>query len=181
MPRRLGPFLPLLLVGLLLMMRETQTRAAERIGRGEQRALQVLDALGNAAERVAGGAPRLDELLAGVDAVERFAVEAPPGSDVDYARDRSYVYALARFTQRDVETNTLRSDWLLRAWPLDFGRTGDAEYQLGSDGVLWEGQNLRGRSGTETGFPPPFPEPEIADRPASWWKRPRPGQPAGQR
>lgn len=176
MSRRLGPLLPLLLVGLLLLVRETQVRAADRLARGEERAVSVLHALADAAREADDAAPRLAPLLHAASTLTPLQVDPALAGEVDYARDRSYVYGLARLLRRDDASGELRGDWVLRAWPLDFGHTGDAEFQLASDGVLWEGQNLRGRSGTETGFPPPFPEPEVGDRPAHWWERPRSDQ-----
>ena len=88
---------------------------------------------------------------------------------ITYARDDVYMYGAATNTRRDPATDVLIHGYILRAWPLQFGRTGDAEFQLSESGVLWEGQNRLGRSATDYGFPPTFPAPELGQPGAAWW------------
>ncbi|GJM20192.1 MAG: hypothetical protein DHS20C15_01070 [Planctomycetota bacterium] len=175
MSRRLGLLLPLLMLGLLVLLREVQSDGAARIARGEERALHVLDRFVSATDDIpAADVEALRAQLTGIEGLHAFTPENAQAGTAAYAQDRSYMYGLAQLAERDAQSGTLRQLWVLRAWPLDFGVTGDAEFQLGTDGVLWEGQNLRGRSGTDTGFPPPFPEPDVTTRPGGWWTRPRP-------
>jgi hypothetical protein len=74
----------------------------------------------------------------------------------------------------DKASGRRRSGWVLRAWPREFGVTGDLEFHIDDLGDVWHGQNEVGRSGTIEGFPPKFPDKEIGrPRQAVWW---RPGR-----
>jgi len=172
MARRLGPWLFLLLLLLAIALRWQEGTHAEKLLSGEARASATLAALHQACRSlVADGRPHPD--------LGRRALEAVPalrplpelsGGLVAYAADDVYVFGVVPQTQRAEAGGRTQSGWILRAWPLRFGTTGDREYQIGDDGVLWEGQNRLGRSGTDHGFPPVFPEPEIGLPRAPWWQ-----------
>lgn len=104
--------------------------------------------------------------------LERFpTLEARPelGTGlISYADDGDYLYALAVVSGVGAGSGGPREGFVLRAWPLDFGSTGDLEYQATEDGRLWEGMNYSGRSGTDFGFPPLFPEPDLSRIDAGW-------------
>ncbi len=85
-----------------------------------------------------------------------------------YAVGEFYMYGVHTVQQRQLD-DTFRDDYILRAWPLSFGHTGDVEYVL-QDGRLWIGANRIGRSGAEYGYPPPFPEQDIGE-PKTPWRR----------
>lgn len=90
-------------------------------------------------------------------------------NEITYAHDNVYMYGIATNAHRDPISGELVHGYVLRAWPLRYGRSGDAEFQLSDSGLLWEGQNRLGRSGTDYGFPPAFPQPEIGQPGAAWW------------
>lgn len=83
-----------------------------------------------------------------------------------YAVGEHYMYGIYTREIRQPD-GSLVDDYVLRAWPLAFGRTGDVEYVL-QDGQLWIGANRIGRSGAEFGFPPVFPEPDIGQPKVPW-------------
>jgi hypothetical protein len=85
--------------------------------------------------------------------------------DLAYARDDVYIYGL---TTTSSGTGRVIRGFILRAWPQEFGLTGDREFQIQQDGVLWMGLNRKGRSGTGFGFPPQFPDPEFAKPNPPW-------------
>ncbi|MHC5210033.1 MAG: hypothetical protein ACYTG2_04885 [Planctomycetota bacterium] len=94
---------------------------------------------------------------------------------ITYARNGTFMFGLATRTSTDTRTSAKEQGFILRAWPLEYGATGDFEYQLADDGSLWQGQNLLGRSGTAVGFPPRFPDPGIGKPDEAWWIVPLPG------
>jgi hypothetical protein len=95
-------------------------------------------------------------------------------AQVSYATDGRYLYGLAARTLSDDGGPT--HGFVLRAWPLEFGVSGDVEFHVTEDGRLWQSQNVIGRSGTRYGFPPRFPEPEIGQQGSPWWTELKPGQ-----
>ncbi len=171
MARRLGPLLLALLLLLAAALRWQQSARADRLLLGEARARAVLADLQQACTtQVADGRSHPDlarRALAAVPALRPLTdLGAGPTA---YAADGTYVFGVAPQSRRDERSGRVQPGWILRAWPRAFGVTGDREYQLGDDGVLWEGQNRVGRSGTERGFPPTFPEPDAGMPRAPWW------------
>jgi hypothetical protein len=176
MGRRLGP---LLLVALLLAaagVRLAESARAERLLSGEARARATLAELHRACAALAQDGRVVPDLagraLAAVPGLRRLADASREA--VVYAADAAYTYGLATQVRSEAETDRPHQGWILRAWPADFGATGDREYQLADDGVLWEGQNRLGRSGQRHGFPPAFPDPEVGQPRAPWWPVPLP-------
>ena len=106
-------------------------------------------------------------------------------SDLDdgrttYAQDEAYLYGLAVSAAGEREPNS-PPGFVLRAWPLEFGVSGDYEYMVTDAGPAWEGANIIGRSGTARAFPPSYPrEPEPKKR-SPWWPIELPAPDAAQR
>jgi hypothetical protein len=176
MGRRLGP---LLLVVLLLAAAGVRLAESTRAGRlldGEAQARATLAELHRACAALAQDGRVTPDLagraLAAVPGLRRLPDVSREA--VAYATDGAFVYGLATQLRTDADTVRPRQGWILRAWPADFGTSGDREYQLADDGVLWEGQNRLGRSGTRHGFPPAFPEPDAGQPRAPWWTVPLP-------
>jgi hypothetical protein len=176
MARKLGV---LLLTALLLGsvgLRVMESRRADALLDGEARARATLAALLRASrpftERGAPHPGLRGEVLQAAPGLQPLTDLGTEG--ISYAEDGAYMYALARHPHREEPAGTLVEGWVLRAWPLRFGATGDAEYYLTEAGQLWEGQNRLGRSGTEQGFPPPFPDPDVGQPKAPWWTVPLP-------
>jgi len=164
----------LLLVATLLLAVGLRLRSAERAERlfvGEAVARERLRDLGRALDvALDGSTPAAQRLalfgrLLGQEPLPQAATDVTA-----YGRDEVYVYGLGLTTQVDGE-GRLRPGWVLRAWPRQFGVTGDLEFHLDQTGTFWEGQNEVGRSGLEQGFPPAFPERELVsqDKHKSWW------------
>jgi hypothetical protein len=176
MGRRLGPLLLVVLLLAAAGVRVAQSARAGRLLAGEAQARATLAELHRACAALAQDGRVVPDLpgraLAGVPGLRRLPDASREA--VVYARDEGYLYGLATQVRTDTETDRTRQGWILRAWPADFGTTGDREYQLADDGVLWEGQNRLGRSGTRHGFPPDFPEPEVGQPRAPWWQVPLP-------
>jgi len=176
MVRRMGRrFGPLLLVALLLAAAAVRLAESARAGRllaGEARARATLAELHRACAALAQDGRSVPDLagraLAAVKGLRRLADVSREA--VVYATDDDYVYGLATQVRTDADTDRPHQGWILRAWPADFGTSGDREYQLADDGALWEGQNRIGRSGTRHGFPPAFPEPDVGQPRAPWWQ-----------
>ena len=171
MERRLGPLLLVLLLLLAAAVRVVESARADRLLQGEARARETLAGLHRACAALAQDGRAVPDLatraLATVPAVRR--LPEVRRELVVYGADAAYVYGLAAQVRTDERTGRPQQGWILRAWPLDFGRSGDREYQLGDDGTLWEGQNRLGRSGTSYAFPPEFPEPDVGQPRAPWW------------
>jgi hypothetical protein len=164
----------LLLVLLLLLgaaLRRQEAVRSEHLLAGEAAARSTLVELHAACQDlVRDGRPRPDLARAAFDAVPGLRPLPELGSDgVAYAADDAYVYGLAGQSRRDERTGRFLPGWILRAWPVRFGGTGNREYQLTDDGTLWEGQNRLGRSGTDYGFPPDFPDPDVGQPRTPWW------------
>lgn len=170
MERRLGPVILGLLVLLAGLLRCHESARAGQILEGEAHALETLVALEDACVRLAGdGETHPDFARQALAAVPSLEPLADLGAEsVAYAADEVYVYGVAAQAKRDERSGRLLSGWIVRAWPVAFGLTGDREYQLADDGLLWQSQNRAGRSGTTTGFPPGFPEPDVGLPRAPW-------------
>jgi hypothetical protein len=171
MTRHAGPILVLLAVLGMVGVRWAGARRAETIVAGEERARVSVLALVQAARSALQRDARLPRLQDGLAAAVP-GLSPLPGlgsAEISYASDGVYVYGLATQTHHDAESGAPRPGFVLRAWPLRFGISGDLEYHAGDDGVLWEGQNRTGRSGTSQGFPPVFPEPDVGADGAPWW------------
>ncbi|MCB9899157.1 MAG: hypothetical protein H6825_14225 [Planctomycetes bacterium] len=171
MPRASGLVVLAVLLLAIVAFRTSSSQRADRMLVNEDRARHVVAALHRAAraELDAGRTqPALAALLPAAPGLQPLPDRGDGRSE--YARDDVYVYGFARVpVKRDDGSEA--PGYVLRAWPLRFGRTGDTEWHLDQDGVLWEGQNELGRSGFERAFPPPFPEPELAEESALWWRR----------
>jgi len=173
MNRLSGLYVFLVLVVLTAGLRFTVAQGrSERILRGEARAVATLGALAEASRAaLAGGGPH-----PGLAAIAR----SRPGlelldelsrDDRSYARDEVYLYGLAPTSHRAEDSEEIAHGFILRAWPREFGITGDTELYVTEDGALWQSQNRLGRSGTTQGFPPPFPDPMIGEERSPWWRR----------
>ena len=171
MTRASGVLLLLLLVLVAAALRGLEGSRSQRLSAGEVAALDTLADLDRACRDLArDGRPRPDLAQAALAAVPALhPLGAPAADGVAYAADEAYVFGIAGQTRRDERSGRLVPGWIVRAWPLRFGVTGNREYQLADDGQLWEGQNRLGRSGTEYGFPPPFPDPEAGQPRTPWW------------
>ena len=171
MSRNLGTVLVLLLLTAVGLLRLDAQRRADRLTAGEGRALAVLAALQQASRRATARGDThpglVSSFLAGVPGVV-------PRSDLahgstTFAEDSVYLYGITPRSRADARTGAGKAGWVLRAWPLRFGSTGDREFQVDDDDHWLVGQNRIGRSGTSFGFPPAFPEPST-DLPRSpWW------------
>jgi hypothetical protein len=171
MSRTMGLLLLLLLLLAAAAVRWEDQRRADSLLAGEARARATLVAIAaQIQERLASGTPHAGlrgDVLAALPGLQ--VLPDSGTGEISYAHDDVYVYGCASRQHRDPETGEVLPGFLLRAWPLRFGTTGDLEYQLGDDGQLWEGQNRSGRSGTDYGFPPLFPDPFIGQPRAPWW------------
>jgi hypothetical protein len=165
---------PIFFVVLLLTMfatRAAERRSADHLLLGEAIARQTIAAL-HAVSLSAVQQGRVHPGLSGplLDALPDLTPLPELGSDhITYAHDKVYMYGAATNIRRDAVTNKIVYGFILRAWPMDYGRTGDAEFQVSDSGVLWEGQNRLGRSSTDYGFPPDFPAPGVGKAGTAWW------------
>ncbi len=171
MTRHTGPILVLLALLGMFAVRWDVSRRADAILVGEAQARATISALSVACQAALARIGRLPELReAASSAGTRVSGLPDLGSEgVAFASDDLYVYGLASRPHRDETGREMVAGFVLRAWPLRFGATGDLEYQIGDDGQLWEGQNRAGRSGTTYAFPPPFPEPGLGLVGTAWW------------
>jgi len=164
MTRLHGPVLFLLLLLLLGVVRAVAGAQANGLVEREAQARETVEAL-LAASLQAVGAGHAHPGLRG-DFLARFPSLQPRpelGNEaISYADDGEYLYALA------AASTATGQGFILRAWPLRFGHTGDVEFEGAEDGVLWEGMNCVGRSGTDVGFPPLFPDPDLDRATAGW-------------
>jgi hypothetical protein len=167
-------FVCLLLLAALLRW-HAGTRADGLI-ENEARTCRTLAALYDAsAEATQAGAPHPGLRAGFLSGVPDLTPIPGLGTEqISYARDADYMYALATRTTPDAHTSATRQGFIMRAWPLEFGATGDVEFRLADDGILWQCQNLSGRSGTDVGFPPRFLDPGGADQEEPWWIVPLP-------
>jgi len=166
-----GPILFLAVLGLMFGLRIAERRSAEALLAGEtvaRRTIAALHAVSLDAVSKGQAHPGLrDGLLA--ELPDLTPLPDLSTDSISYAHDEVYIYGVATNSLRDPETSTISEGYILRAWPLRYGRTGDAEFQLSQSGVLWEGQNRLGRSGTDYDYPPAFPEAEVGKPGAAWW------------
>jgi hypothetical protein len=167
-------------VGLLLLaglVRWHESRRASGLLEAEDRTRTALAALYDASRLATEDGVRhpglRGKILAGVPGLQ--PVPDLGTEQISYARDAEYMYGLATRTIPDARTSVVRQGFVLRAWPVEFGSTGDLDFQLADDGELWQGQNLVGRSGTSVGFPPRFPDPAVGKPDEAWWTVPLPG------
>jgi hypothetical protein len=170
MTRMHGPALFLLLVILLGLSRLITSSRADALVEREARARAVMgDLLAASLEAVARDRPHpgLREPF-----LSRFpTLHARPElstESISYADDGDYLYGLAATRTTGTESASSSHGFVLRAWPQDFGDTGDLEFQASDDGQLWEGSNSSGRSGAGFGFPPDFPQRDMDRRDAGW-------------
>lgn len=144
-----------------------EDRARTKIGELHDLSMQVL-ARGEAHPGLAWLIGERPEL--GLVSVPAEDFDPPP--ECELAVDEAYVYALTDTVERDPRTGERSFGYVLRAWPLRYGETGDLEFHVTDDGRLYGGQNRVGRSGFARGFPPPFPEPalETLGGESAWWR-----------
>ena len=165
MTRLHGPILFLLLLLMLVVARAVAGSRASGLVEREASARQTVQELLAASLREVGrGKPHpglRGEFLAGFPTLHE---RADLGNEsVSYADDGEYLYALAA-----ASSGSGGQGFILRAWPLRFGGPGDLEFEAADAGVLWEGMNCSGRSGTDVGFPPLFPDPDLGRSTAGW-------------
>jgi hypothetical protein len=168
-------FLGLLLLGTLLRC-HTAIRADTLLA-NEARTRETLATLFGVSQAITRSGTRhpglRGEVLAAVPELQ--PLPELSSEQISYAQDDLYIYGAATRTVTEAQTSSTRQGFVLRAWPLSFGSTGDFEFQLSDDGALWQGQNLLGRSGTSVAFPPRFPEPTLGNPDEAWWIVPLPG------
>lgn len=172
MTRLSGLLIALLLALLAVALRVQEHHRAGRLIEGEDHAREVVASLTAASlDELATGSPH-----PGLFALLRHTPGLAPLPDLgdppreSYARDDVYVYGLLTTARRADGDAPMVQGFVLRAWPVEFGVTGDLEYFATETGELWEGQNLLGRSGTGRGFPPPFGERPFTGRSGgTWW------------
>ena len=161
---RYAGFLIVLLLALTAVALRVHTQArSENLLESERRARATVMRLFEAshAHTAAGQAhPGLEALLAaepGLTLLEDGTAEQA------FAVDDVFVYGLV--TTADL-TARRSYGFILRAWPLHYGHTGDREYPIDEGGVLSDGLNQKVRGGTAK--PPPFPAPLIDDPSGPW-------------
>ncbi len=168
MTRHAGLIIIILLALVGVSLRWWTYERTDRLLAGEARALETFMALHEASQAIVDAGrphPGLAALLDAGPDLELLETESSVGHS--YARDDVYMYGLAT---RDIVNEDVRTyGYILRAWPREFGSTGDQEYHIQQDGRLWLGANERGRSGIERGFPPMFPDPLLGKRKVAWW------------
>ncbi len=171
MTRWSGLLIVVALVALIGLIRVREHALAERLLARERTAVERIARLHARSQlEVQRGQkhPGLrGEFLAGEDGLR--ALPEISAEEISYAADDIFVYGLATRPWRDEATGVLHQGYVLRAWPLEYGVTGDREFQITDDGTFWQGQNRIGRSGLSYGFPPLFPDPEIGLPGAAWW------------
>lgn len=162
--RSVALLLVILLTLLCVGLHERSTWRAQRLLDGEELARQRIEAIHRLAgnELREGGQPRLATLLAAPELSALVMLELTVAPDLAFARDQVYIYGMAR---------SVRQGYVLRAWPVEFGITGDLQFHLDGQGHYFEGQNNKGRSGVTVDFPPPFPAPKVGSVRDGWWPR----------
>ncbi len=173
--RLVGPFIILLIVLLVGGERYLSHAHSLRLRANENRAYLTCAAIHSAslsqwnANQPHPGFPQLR-----LPAPSTLVILQGTGNpEQTYAQDDLYLYGISTRQTRSENTGEVLHDYILRAWPLEFGVTGDVEY-LFQDGRFWAGANTIGRSGTRVGFPPPFPAPDVDQLDSAWWPVPLP-------
>jgi hypothetical protein len=179
MTRLHGPLLTLLLLSALAGTRLLgQSRAAAMVEHEDSARRMMGELIAASRETMTRGRAHPGLRAAFLQRFPQLTERTGLASDaVSYADDGDYLFALAPSSATGDGadgTGGSRQGFVLRAWPLDFGVTGDLEFHATDDGLVWEGQNSLGRSGTEVGFPPLFPEPELLAPGAGWTSGPGP-------
>jgi hypothetical protein len=171
---RYGGLILVLVLALVALGLRVRTHArADTLLEGELHGRRTLEALyQQGMESVAAGRPHpgLEALVPAHPGMELLEGLSTP--DRTYARDEHYVYAFATTT---VGTARRTHGFILRAWPRRFGVTGDREFHFDEAGILYEGLNRKGRSGTESsgGFPPAMPDPLLGQPNSPWFPAPQ--------
>lgn len=169
--RYTGLLLLLVLVIAGILLRTQSRHRSHRLLDGEKHARAMVERLYEASiefTRRREAHPGLAQLAEDLPELETLT-DAGAGEQ-SYARDDVYVYGITT-----TATGTARPSYgfILRAWPRDFGVTGDHEFYVTEEGAFWEGVNERGRSGLRYGFPPPFPDPAVGNSRNSWYRLPQ--------
>ena len=171
MTRWIGSFVIVVLVAGIAAVRADAGRRADAILQGEARARVAISGLSAASARALAGGSAHPGLVAPF-------LAAVPGlrprpdlarGELSFAEDDAYLYGLQPLTRRDPASGQPHPGWILRAWPVRFGRTGNREFQADDSGTVLEGQNRTGRSGTSYGFPPDFSTPATEGPRSGWW------------
>ncbi len=169
--RKLGYVLVVFLVLLCFALHQRSSWRAQRLLDGEALALQRSELIHELAKaRVRGGEPAdLAQLIKAPELSSLTLLHELSTTGMAFAHDEVYVYGLAQTTQPLSLGHGPRYGFILRAWPIDFGVTGDLQFHLDSKGGCFHGQNNKGRSGVTADFPPPFPAPDLRSRRSGWW------------
>jgi hypothetical protein len=173
MPGMARVFGPLLLLALVLLwggIRMAESARADTLLDNQARAAVTVAQLQAACQDLTAGGAHAGLARDAAASVAGLAALEPPDPERVFLSDGNYCYGLISSTSREPGSGRVVQGWCLRAWPAKFGVTGQREFQIGDDGVLWEGQNRYARSGTERGYPPPFPDPDIGQPHAAWWQ-----------
>ena len=164
-----------LITGLLLLtaflLHASSRAAADSLVAGEARGRETIRELYDRSTRALAlgqAHPGLEALLApeagddlGLTLLTELGTEQRA-----FAKDHAYVYGLATTFQSGFRR---RYGFAIRAWPLEYGRTGDREFSI------TEGVNPKGRSGHAKDGLPPLPTPGVDDPQSPWiliWEDP---------
>lgn len=169
--RQVGYILVVLLILLWGALHQRSSWRAQRLLDGEELGRQRIEILHKLAkiEVRAGHPAELAELLQAPELSGVTMLHELSKAGMAFAHDEVYVYGLAQTTQPLSTGNGPRDGFILRAWPINFGVTGDLQFHLDSKGGCFHGQNNKGRSGVTVDFPPPFPAPDLRSRRSGWW------------
>ena len=169
--RQVGYILVVLLILLWAALHQRSTWRAQRLLDGEVLARQRIETLHKLAkiEVRAGHPAELAELLKAPELGGLTMLDELSRTGLAFAHDEVYVYGMAQTTTALSVGKGPRNGFMIRAWPIDFGITGDLQYHIDSQGNYFHGQNNKGRSGVTIDFPPPFPAPDLRSRRSGWW------------
>jgi len=170
--RQLGYVLLISLVLLCFALEQRSSWRAQRLLHGEELAAQRIEQLHKLAKAVvrSGQPAELAELIAAPELSSLTMLEELSKTGMAFAHDEVYVYGMAQTTQALGAGSGPRYGFILRAWPIDFGVTGDLEFHIDSKGNAFHGQNTKGRSGVTIDFPPAFPAADVGSRRSGWWR-----------
>ncbi|MFT7464999.1 MAG: hypothetical protein ACI9EF_003359 [Pseudohongiellaceae bacterium] len=172
--RIVGYLLAILLTLLCLALHQRSTWRAGHLIAGEhlaQERLAKIHSLAKGQLRI-GEQAQLATLLSASELADVAFLESLSKPGVEFAADSVYVYGLAQTTAPFESGKGPRHGFILRAWPVEFGVTGDLQFHADSRGNSFQGQNNKGRSGVTVDFPPPFPATDLGSRGAGWWREP---------